>query len=78
MSAYDNDPRVRPEPVAEAWWLVTLSSGLDVAVVEGDDGIFRTFEHLPGVSGGVRQGRELDIPGGDFDAVVRSLIGPPR
>ncbi len=79
MSSYDDDPRVRIEPVAEAWWLVTPAHGPDVAVVEGDDGVFRAFEHRPGVGGEVRQGRLLDhIPSGDFDAVVYRLIGPPR
>ncbi len=79
MSAYVNDPRVRVEPVAGAWWLVAYSDTLDVAVVEGDDGVFRAFEHQPGTNGGVRQGRLLDhIPPGDFNSVVRHLIGDPR
>ncbi len=79
MSAYDNDPRVRVEPKAGAWWLVTPSYGPEIAVVEGDDGVFRAFEHQDGTGGRVRQGRLLDhIPSGDFDSVVRYLIGDPR
>ncbi len=78
MSNYDNDPRVRVDPDAEASWIVTYDDDLDIAVVRGDDGVFRTFVYLAGGSGGDRHGREIGIPGSDFDAVVREMIGPPR
>lgn len=88
MSAYDNDRRVRVEPVCQMWRLVTISWG-EVAIVKGNDGIYRAFEYeqvrvpasaaWPVGSAGVRLGNQLaNVPEGDFNSVVHALIGDPQ
>ena len=82
MSVYDNDRRVRVEPVCGTCRLVKTMFFGEVAVVQGDDGVFLAFEYEQGQgrSGSVsyRLGDELNVPEGDFDSVVHALIGNPQ
>ncbi len=88
VSNYDNDRRVRTEPICGTFRLVKTMFFGEVAIIEGDDGVHRAFEYeqvnvpagefwLHG-SKGVRLGDQLDVPEGDFDSVVHALIGGPQ
>jgi hypothetical protein len=80
VSAYDNDPRVQPDPVVgHGYWLVRSTWQL-FNVNAGDDGVFRAFLlDEPQPTDVRRLGRLVDeIPAGDFDSVVFALIGEPQ
>jgi hypothetical protein len=80
VSAYDNDPRVKPDPiVGPDYWLVRSTWQL-FNVAEDDDGLCYVFlldESKQGRSAR-RLGDLVNIPPAPFDVVVHALIGDPQ